>query len=888
MGPFFDRLLARIGAVFGGRRLDSDLDEELAHHLQSLADDNIRSGMAPDEALRRARIALGGAGRMREIHRDARGIPWLEQWLRDMRYAFRMFRREKGFTAVALLIVAIGIGLNTTVFSLVNTVLLRPIPFAQSDRLVWITNGDPHGGDLSGNLSGLTSEIDTWEGLQEMSRTLDRIEGYNPFSVMQTYRLSGNGEPETILSVDVTHGLFGLLGMKPLLGRLFLPEDALKNAPFRIVLTHQLWVRRFGADPGIVGQTVQIDGVATEVIGVLPAADPFASVFFPAVPVDVYSAVQNDNMRGNGNVLFLIGRIKPGFTEKQVQADLPLAIAQIKKKYPSRDQYIFATGEPLHDMVAKGLKKPIIFLWISAAFVLAIVGFNLGGLLLARGSSRSREMALRVALGASRARIMSQLLTECLGLVAVGSFIGALTAFGFIRFLSVRSAVEIPLLQYLRLDSAALGYTVILCLVTAVVCGAAPAWKFSGDRQMQSPLNEGSRGSSGGPGRSRARNILVILEVALAFSLAVSAALMVMSLRNLLKVDLGFRPDHLIAVRVDPVVEGSHAPYIEAVLDRVRAVPGVERAGVTDCIPVERDRSWSLYADVPGRPDAQDWQGAHVRIVSPGLIRTMGTTLVAGRDFERSDAKGPPVIILNQTLAKRLWPGKDPIGRQVIMPVGPNGGSKCTVIGLAADVRSSGPELPAGNEFYLTLGQFPYANSWDLMVRTALPVESLTAALRSTLRSVDATLPLTKTREMQTLVDRTLSSRRLLASLIGGFAAIAIGLALIGLYGVISYMVSQQTREIGIRMALGASAAGVQRQIVGRTLALAFCGLGLGLCGTLLGGRLLRSMLYGISPSDATTYAAAAVSLLACAIGAGYLPARRASRIDPSVALRAE
>ena len=885
MGSNLYRLFGRIGALFKGREFDADLEEELAHHLQALAEENIKSGVAPDEALRQAHISLGGVAQIREIHRDSRGIPWFEQSLRDLRYASRFYRRETGFTAVALIIVAIGVSLNTTVFSLVNTVLLRPIPFAQADKLVWITNGDPHA-----PLSGATSEVDTWEGLQEMSRTLDRIEAYSPFSVLQTYRLTGKGEPETISSVAVSYGLFGMLGLKPHLGRLFLPEDAVKDAPFRVVLTHKLWVSHFGANLGIVGGTVQINDAPAEVIGVLPETDPFSSVFFPAVPVDFYSAAQNDVMRSYGNTLFLIGRMKPGVTESQVRADLPLSIEQIKKKYPNRGQYMTAVSEPLHDWVAGGLRKPLLFLWVSAGFVLAIVAFNLGGLLLARGESRNRELALRVALGASRSRIVAQLMIECLGLVAVGSLLGGLIAWVFIWFLSVHSAVEIPLLQFLKLDGASLGYTVILCVATAIVCGVAPAWKFSSGWDIQNPLHEGSKGSSGGSGWSRARNLLVVLEVALAFSLAVSATLMVMSLRNLLKVDLGFRPVGLLAIRVDPPIQRPQAAYIESALARVRALPGVLQAGATDCIPVERDRSWGLYPIVPNKPSDQQWQGAHVRIVSPGLIRAMGTPLLSGRDFERSDEKGPPVIILNKNLAAQMWPTSNAVGNQVHFPapIGGDNGVTLTVIGVVGDVLNAGPEMPAGGELYLTLSQFPYAVSWDLMVRTNLPIATLTAGMRQSLSSLDSSLPLTKARRMQSIVDRTLSSRRLLVSLIGGFAVVAIGLALLGLYGVISYLVAQQTREIGIRMALGAEAATVQRSILVRTLSLALFGLGLGLCGTIFGGFVLRSLLFGVSPNDSTTYAVAAVTLLACAVGAGYLPARRASRIDPAVALRAE
>jgi predicted permease len=876
-------LLSRFRAVFTKPALDADFAEELAQHLEAATADNIRSGMVPEEARRQARIALGGFDQTRELHRETRGIPWLEQFGRDLSYAARMLRRERGFTAVALLILAVGIGLNTTVFSLVNTVLLRPIPFAHADRLVWIFNGDPAGS--SHNLSSIASRVDTWEGLQEANRTLERIEAYNPFSVRQTFRLTGSGDPETILSVDVSHGLFGMLGVNPFLGRLFLPEDGTKNAPARVVLSHELWQRRYGADPSIVGQTIQINGVAVEVIGVLPRADAFTSVFFPAVRVDTYSALRNEDARHWSNTVALIGRAKPGRSIEVIRADLRLAAAQIKEQHPDRNPYFSANVIALHDWVAGSLKRSLLFLWIAAGLVLAIVSFNLGGLLLARGTARQKELALRCALGAGRRRIAGQLLTECFALVATGSFLGGLIAWGFIHFLSVRSSVEIPLLQNLRLDAAALDFTVLLSAITVALCGVLPVWKLSRISDIQNSLKDEGRGSSGGRSRSRTRNVLVISEVALACVLAISAGLMVRSLFNLLTVDLGFQPSNLIAVRIDPAGAGPKADYLEEILDRVRAMPGVEHAALTDCVPVERDRSWGLYPIIKDNPNDQRWTSAHIRIVSPGMFPAMGTTLVAGRDFTRADGKNAPrVIIINRSLANQFWPGENALGKQV--SVGEN--DPHTVIGVAADVRHDGPEVPAGNEMYLSLHQADDASSWDLMVRTKLPVAALTAGLRDGLRSIDATLPLTKVRTMQTLVDRTLSSRRLLVWLIGGFAAIAVGLAALGLYGVISYMVTQQTKEIGIRMALGANASTVQRQIVWQTLKLALGGLVVGLGVSLAAGRGLQSLLYGVSANDPANYFVAALALLACAFVAGYLPARRASRVDPLVALRAD
>jgi predicted permease len=882
MNALLDRWLARARAVFAKPALDAEFDSELAHHLELHASELIKEGMAPDEAVRQARIALGGVEQLKELHRDARGLPLLEQVGRDLGYGLRVLNRERGFATVALLVLAIGIGLNTTVFSLVNTVLLRPIPFTQADRLVWIFNGDPAAS--SHDLSGIASQVDTWEGLRETSRSLEQIEAYNPFSVRQTYRLTGIGDPETILSVDVSHGLFGMLGVKPLIGRLFLPEDGVKNAPVRVILSHQLWQRRFGSDPRVIGQTIQVNGGPVEVIGVLPPADTFTSVFFPAVRVDTYAALSNDQARNWGNTVSLIGRARPGVSVDQTRSDLLLSVAQIKKEFPNRDQYFAANVISLHDWVAGSLKRPLQFLWIAAGLVLAIVNFNLGGLLLAKGASRRKELALRCALGAGRARIAWQLLTECFALVATGSFLGGLLAWGFIHFLAVRSSVEIPLLNGLRLDASALGFTVLLSAITVASCGALPVWKLARISDIQKSLNDEGRGSSGGRNRSRTRSMLVIAEVALACVLAVSAGLLVRSLLNLLTVDLGFQPRNLVAVRIDPVGDGPKANYLEEVLDRVRALPGVEHAALTDCVPVERDRSWGIYPVNRDNPKDQRWTGAHIRIVSSGLFAAMGTTLVAGRDFNRTDAKDAPgAIIINQALASQFWAGENAVGRQVSV----NGNSPCTVIGVVANVRHDGPEVPSGNEMYLSLHQVDSA-SWDMIVRTKLPVDALTAGLRDVLRPIDATLPLTKVRPMQELVDRTLSSRRLLVWLMGGFATIAVGLSALGLYGVISYMVSQQTKEIGIRMALGADALTIQGHIVLQTMKLAICGLALGIGTAFVAGRGLNSMLYGVSPEDLTNYLVAALILLSCALLAGYIPARYASRVDPLIALRTD
>lgn len=406
MSPRVDQLLAQVRALFHRSALDRDFEVELAHHLDLLIEEKIKSGLTPEEARRQALIALGSPQQLREMHRGVRGVPWLEQFVQDFCHACRIFRKAPGFTAVALLVFAVGVGLNTTVFSLVNTALLRPLPFPQSERLIWVANGEPGASRL--DLSRVTSKIDTWDGLAATNRTLEKLEAYNPYSAGQTCRLTGTNLPETITTIEVSAGLFDLLGVKPILGRLFLAEDAVQSAPLRTRLTNQpqrtllsnqLWRRRFNSDPNIVGQTIQINGAGVEVIGVLPPVDPFTSVFFPALRVDIFNALPKDEERKWGNVVALIGRMKPGVTVAATRADLALAASNTEKKFSG--ETFFANVTPLHEWVSAGLRRPLLFLWIAAGIVLLIVNLNLGGLFLSRASARRKEIAVRSALGAT-------------------------------------------------------------------------------------------------------------------------------------------------------------------------------------------------------------------------------------------------------------------------------------------------------------------------------------------------------------------------------------------------------------------------------------------------------------------------------------------------------
>ena len=837
--------------------------------------------MTPEQAGRHTRDGLCGVEQARDSRRETGGGRWLEQFVNDLRYACRAFGRERAFMTVALLILAIGVGLNTTVFSLVNTTILRPLPFAEARRLIWIANHPTR------DWSGFTSQIDTWEGLQETNRTLDRLEAYYPFSALRTWRLAARGEPETAIGYGVSTGLFDLLGLQPLHGRMFMAEDGGNQAPFRVVLSHQLWQRRFEANPGVVGRTIRLDGRAAEVIGVMPADENFAGVFSPAVRIDFYWPINRDGLRGSGNTVALVGRMKPGVTAARAQADLTLAIDELKHKHPERGTWYWANLTPLKDYILGDLHGPLLFLWGAAGLAFAIVGFNFGGLLLARGAARRKELALRLALGANRGRIVRQLLTECSVLVGIGSALGAVSAMGLIHFLAVRSAMEIPLLRSVRLDGAALGFTVSLCAATAALCGLLPAWQLTRARDLERQLKDQLRGSTHA-GRSRTQSALVVVEVALACMLVLSAGLMVRSFTKLLQVNLGFAPDNVLVARIDALVPPERtSAYFEAILERVRALPAVGHAALTDCIPVERDRSWGAYPVNAENPKDQRWTGAHVRIVSPDSFAAMGTHLLAGRDFARTDDAGQePVIIINRTMSELFWPGQNPIGRFVAATY-PDPAPR-RVVGVVEDVYHSGPAATPGNEMYFPLRQNTWERSFDLLVRARRPGSAILADLRTALHEADPALPVTMIRPLSVLVDRTLSSRQLLVSLVAGFAVLALGLATLGLYGLISYTVTQQTKEIGIRMALGADAAAVQKEVVKRTMKLALMGVTLGVIAALSAGRLLQSLLFGVTANDPVAYGIMILALLGCAFVAGYLPARRASRIDPATALRAE
>ena len=800
--------------------------------------------------------------------------------LQDLRYTLRILRRDAGFAAFAILIAGLGIGASTTVFSVVNTLLLRPLPFKDPDRLVWIANHDTSG------LSGQTTQVGHMLDLRERTRVFSAVAGYMAFYGVGDNLLSGSGDPERLSGVQVSDNFFDVLGVQPQLGRTFTAEECKWQGPKAVLLSHALWVRRFNADPAIVGASLTLNDAATTVVGVMPATFDFASVFAPGGHFDLYFPFPlSPETNRWGNTMALIGRLKPGVTVAQAQGDTRAIASQLTREHANDRNTFEGFVKPLADQVNGRMRLALWVLAGAVGVVMLIVCANLSNLLLARTAARQKEMAIRTALGAGRGRLIAQTLTEGIVLSCSGGIVGVAVAIAGTRALAGLDAVNVPLLASVHTDGTALGFTLVIAILTGIVFGLAPAFNAP-ERALHDALKDASRGSSGG--RTWVRNVLVVSELAFACVLLVGAGLLLRSFVRVLDVDLGFRPAQAITLRVDADASydtpEKRLAYIDEVLRRVRALPGVERAGITDALPLGKNRSWGVRAKGTVYERGRS-VSAFVRVVSDGYPAAMGIPLKAGRDISDRDTRtSAQVIVINESMARAMWPGQDPIGKIVVGPCAP----ERTVVGVVGDVRHLALEQRSGSEMYIPLRQCGDLSSTDLVVRSAQATAPLVAAVRETLRPLAPNLPGTGVRTIQDLVDRSVSPRRLVVPLLGGFAVFALVLASLGIYGLISYSVSQRTQEIGIRMALGASARDVQLGIVAQTLALAAVGITVGVVASWLVARSLSGLLFGVTASDPVTFAAMLLVLVSVALIAGYLPARRASRIDPLVALRVD
>jgi len=880
----------RVRAFFGAEPLDRDLDAEMASHLEMAIEENLRRGMAPEEARRQALVRFGGVQQARERQRAARGLPFLDVLGQDVHYTLRTLGRDKGFATVAVLILALGIGANVAVFSVVNTILVRPLPFPQSQQLVWIAPPPQECG-----LSCATYSADAYEEFKSQSRSYQDVTGYMAFSSPDNLRLTSHGEPLPATGIEVIGNFFRVLGVQPALGRLFTSEETRKGAHPVVLLAYPYWKRQFAADVKIVGKEIDLNGQPTTVVGVLPQSFDFGAVFSPGAKVDMITPEILDDERMWGNIVTLIGRLKPGVTVGQAQADAEMVVPHLcwNVKYPrSCGTYVNKTGasievQTLKSYVSGRLRRSLIALWCAVGTILLIVCVNLSNLLLARAAARSKEFAMRAALGAGRSRLVRQLLTEALILSGAGAALGLGFAYGVIFWLSRQESIALPLLGTMRIDGEALGWTVLIAVLTAVLFGLVPGLRMASGN-LHETLKDSGAGAGLGRKHERVRAALVISEVALACVLLVGAGLLLRSFLKVMDIDLGFQPEHAASIKVDyddsaPTGDASavkRGVILRQIEERARALPGVQAAGFADYLPLGRNRAWGTPTPKGKTFPEGALHGPLVYVISPGYMAAMGMR-VHGRDFTWDDGpKSQRVVMINASAARVYWPGEDAVGKVLQAS-----GGDCVVVGVVDDVHANSVEGDPGWQIYYPMTQQD-PNGAELVIRTSVPPDTLAGSVLHALRELNPNQSAAEFRPIEQVVDRAVSPRKFFVILVALFAALGLTLASLGIYGVIAYTVTRQTQEIGIRMALGASRGRVQRGVLGRTLMLALVGIAAGTVASFAASREIASLLFGTQPTDPTTYGGMIVLLTAVALVAGFLPARRASRIDPMVALR--
>jgi predicted permease len=865
--------------LFNKRGKDRELQDELESHIQMHMEDNLQTGMTPEEARRQAMIKFGGIESTKEAYREQRGVRWLENLVQDVRFGARQLRKNPGFTAVGVLTLALGIGTCAAMFSLVHAVLLRPLPFRDSQHLVWIEN------EGTGGMSERTTRVDNFLEWRAQNKSFEELAAYFAFFDYFRYTLIGSGEPLRLRGVGISKNFLPVLGVQPMLGRGFTDEECAWNGRKAVMLNHAFWLGHFAGDPSVIGRSINLNGDPTEIVGVLPASFDFDSVFAPGMKVDLlFPFPLTPETAMWGNTLFAIGRLKPVVTIQQAQAEFEVICKRVAQAHPERGS--FGSRMTALDASIRGnFRQPMFMLFGAVGCVLLIACVNLSNLLLARANARRQEFAVRVALGATRWRLIRQALTESLLLALGGCALGIPLAFATTAGLARLQTFSIPLLQTTSVDATALEFTVAIAVLAGLLSGTLPALQLSRGSVRNRLDASGSRGSGGGLA-ALVRKTLVVTEIALACVLLVGAGLLIQSFTKLLNINLGFQPKQAAAWRVDPprsfksLVE--KCQYYDQLVSRVAAMPGVESAGFSDALPLGRNRTWGVGAKGVSYPNGASPE-AFVRIVNHQYLHTMQIPLRAGRFLEERDtADSEKVIVINETMARALWPGQDPVGQIVEV----NGESR--VVGVVGDVRHSKVEEPGRAEFYLSYRQMDDFNALDLVVRTTRPIASLARDMRVVMKEFDPTLPSTEYITLSGIVDQAVAPRRLITSLLGAFSSLALLLSAIGLYGVIAYSVGQRTREIGIRLAVGAQRGHVVNMIVGEGLKMAVAGVALGLMASLLLTRLLSSLLFGISATDPWVFAANAAVLITVALLACAIPARRAAKLDPMTALRNE
>jgi putative ABC transport system permease protein len=884
--PIPSRWLFRIRALFRGKELEADFDEELRYHFDREVERNVARGMTRDEARHAARRAFGNATAVKEEAREAWRWRWLDDLGQDVGYALRILRRAPGFTAVVIATFALGIGANTAVFSVVRSVVLRPLPFPDDGRLAVVLMRGP-----SFHIEDAPSSPPEYVAYREHTRSWEHLAA---FRVRSTTVTQAGHEAERVAVASATPNLFATLRTEPLVGRAFTAEEAQEGADGVAVLSHGFWMSRYGGDPRVIGRIVRLDGVSRAVVGVMPP-----QFVFPAADVRLWVplAFTPQDLQARGNHSFsIVGRLRPGVTRGAAERELTALVARLIQSGVRFHKW--------HPVYVRALRTHMVgdvsrTLWVmlgAVALVLVIACANVANLLLVRSEKRAREMSLRTALGAGRRRLASQLLTESLVLAGAGGLAGLALAFVGVGALRAVAPADLPRLHEISVDLTVLAFTMILTVGAGVLFGLVPAL-HAGRVDLQGALRDEGRVTTAARKRIRLRQLLVVSETVLAVVLLVAAGLLLQSFRRLMAIDPGFRAERVLTATVTiPALAYPDAKdvvgFYDALLPRVASLPGVSVAGAVSIAPL---------AGSPGPADIEvdGWVGApnvprptaSVQAVTPGYFAAMGIPLVAGRLFEAGDVtEAPLVAVVSEKLARDYWPGRSPLGGRIR----PDGDDErfAQVVGVVPDVRQERLERsPVWGTLYLVHAQTPYtwrpSRSMTLTVRSVVEPTSLVSAIRREVQTLDPAVPLYQVRTMEQVVAADTATRRFAMLLQLLFAIVALALSAVGLYGVLAFTVARRTGEIGIRMALGATRADIRRMVVGQGMGLVVIALALGMIGALATGRLLASLLFGVSPGDPLTYAVVLGVLMAVALLACWIPARRASGVDPAEALRA-
>lgn len=904
MSRLLTRIRLMIRSIFRRSRVDQELEEELRYHLERESDEQLRTGLTMEEAEFAVRRAMGATTQNKEACRDMRRVNFVEDLVQDVRYTIRSLAKSPGFTGVVVATLALGIGANTAIFTIVHGVLLRPLDYPKPDQLMYLTAEAPA---IGGTRSALSAP--EYIEFRQMNRSFAAVGAYSTGNAAYTtgeVNVTAGDRPLRVRSISADAHLLKALSIQPEQGRFFSEEETARWTgtlpPPIAILSHELWQTAFGRQP-LVGQKVEIEGRPHEIVGIMP---PGADVMDNHTQVWLPLWLHPNTARQRGaHVLYVIARLKDGVTAEVAQTELSAFLENWGDRVGTTDHV--PTNRPLRsvdhtlqlralqDAIVGNASRPIWVLQAAAGFVLLIVCANLANLVMARAGSRRREFVLRAALGASRGRLLRQSVTEGALLAGAGGVLGLWLASAGVRALIRAYPTSVPRTSELTIDLPVLLVALGLSTGTALLVGFVSL----GRRRTSSmtALKEGARGASGA-WRHYARRGLVIAQVAFAVMLVIGAGLLVQTVYNLTRIDAGFDRSRLVTFSMTlPMANSEAVTRAEAyqrVLDRLRSVPGVLGTVAMSGLPPNRTPDAIAtpienYTSDDGRPFVIDYY----QFVMGDYFETMGIPIVAGRGFERTDnASQGKVAIVNETLAKKIWKEQNPIGQRLRPPGGSFGASDDvwhTVIGVAKDVRQRGVERPAGTEIYVSLDQHGVSPpSMNVVMRTTLPPAGLSGTIERVVSEVDATVPVVRLRDMDSVFAESIRRPRLLAQLLGAFAGLALLLAAIGTYGVLSYMVTERRREIGIRVALGAARSHVLTQIMKQGLQVTALGVTIGLAGALALNRLMASLLFGVQPTDTVTIAFVIATITAVAVVASWLPAWRASRVDPNIVLRDE